>query len=279
MAKQKPGTQLAHGAETIEEKRARILQDATPALRAELDWFQDWFDKEFRHSLLSRRELGNRYKKIYDDTTTGRNTYGVHAVEQISEYFGWDDGVIYNSMKFARLFTEEEVRHLTELRMPDGRLLSFTHIVQVLSIADRAKRKELIDQAVAEGWTSKQLAYEISPDLKPKKPITDRRGRPLAIPRDFDAVLSQMESFADDFLNRADKVWQNERHSLDAKFIDLTADDMTKERAKKIKSVAEKLAELNKTAKRLEEEALAVHKEFLKTLDKKPTPKPITTGK
>ena len=91
--------------------------------------------------------------------------------------------------------------------MPNGQLLSFSHVMQVLSVVDREKRKELIDQAVAKSWTCDQLAFEIAPELKPKKPINDGRGRPLAIPRNFDAVLAQMEAFADDFLNRAEKVF------------------------------------------------------------------------
>jgi len=279
MAKSNSRLHVAYGAETIEEMRARIMQDANPAFRKALEEIQDWHDREARHSILARWDLAQLVKVVFDDVMENRGSkYGVHAIENVCSFFGWDEGVTRNALKLVQQFTKEEIDELCNTQMTNPPPISYSHLLCLMAIPDRGQRKQLIDKAVAENWTSKQLALEVSPDLKPKKPITDRRGRPLAVPRDLDAVLAQMGSFVDDFLNRAEKVWQNERHSLDAKFIDLSTDDITKERAERIKSVADKLGELTKKAKRLQEEALAVHKEFLKILDKKPAPKAIAVS-
>ena len=84
VAKSKNKWELAPGEESIQETRARIRQDAEPALVVELDWFQDFFDRETRDGIRRHWEFGQRYLRIYDDATKNRgNLYGVHAVEQI----------------------------------------------------------------------------------------------------------------------------------------------------------------------------------------------------
>ena len=241
---------------------------------------QDWFDREARYSIKARWDLGVMIKDIHDDVTQHRgNRYGVHAVEQIAQYFGWDQTVIYNSLKLAQQYTEDEIDELCERRMPDGQLLSYSHLMSVITLP-REERKKLIDKAVAESWTCTELARVVVKGKEPARSRTDdKRGRPIGKPKTFDAVLAQMEAFTDDFMNRAIQVWDTDDHSLGAKVADVATDDFTEERARKVKVLAGKLLQVADMAKKLEQQATQVHEVFVQILGaKKPATKLIGTS-
>ena len=274
LAKVETGHQLQPGEESIEEKRASIYQNANPALRKQLDKIQEWFDVDARHSIKVRWELALQIKAIYDDVTEHRgNRYGVHAIDQIRAFFGWDGGVIYSALRIAKQFTQEEIDDLCGKKMPNGQPLSYSHLNSLMGIQDRDKRKELIDKAVEENWTSNDLARAVVQGKEPARlNKEDRRGRPIGKPRNFDLVLAQMEAFADDFLGRAKEVWTTEQHSLDGKMTDFANDDFTVERAGKVKTLAGKLLKVSEMAKTLEQMAVRVHGVFVK-IQKETTPK------
>jgi hypothetical protein len=275
MAKRKtPGTQLQTvpaktelepWQETMEEHRGQIWQNANGAFREKLSQMQNWFDREARASIKARWELGNLIKEIEDDCVNhqGRR-YGIHAIEEISRFFGWDKTVIYNSLRLAKEYAEEEIDELCERRLPDGQLLSYSHLMSVITLR-REERKKLIDRAVEESWTSDQLARVV---IKGKESGNsqkdDKRGRPIGKPRTFDLVLAQMEAFADDFMGRAVVVWDSEEHSLDAKARDFAMEDWTPERAQNLKTVAEKLQKVSEMSKKLAEQTLDIREMFLK---------------
>ena len=254
----KPGTQLERirienqlqsGETSIEENRQRIRRDTTPAFREKLDKCQKWFDREARRSIKARWELGLEIKAVYDDVTDHRGShYGVHAMEEIGDYFGWDDGVVYASLRLAQQFTEEEIDEICAMKTPGGQPVFYSHLMSIINF-EREKRRQLINQAVAESWTAGQLVHvakeekekeererhrhqDQNNDEKPEKSSKeDGRGRPIGKPKSFDAVAAQMEDFADDFLNRSTLVWDSDEHGLFAKMSQLSTDEYTEEHA------------------------------------------------
>jgi hypothetical protein len=265
MAKRKTGKALAPWQDSIEEKRERIYREAPAALQKKIDWLQKWFDKEARDSIKRHYELGQAFKEIHDDATKYQGkTYGIHAVDQIKDYFGWDEGVIYNCMRMVQNFTKEEIDELCAMRMPNGQRLYYSHLLTFLMVADKVKRRQLIERAVAENWTSRQLVYEAAPELAPKKPMKGGRGRPIGIPETFDAVRRQQEQFCDIFLSRAAHVWDTDENGLQAKAADLATADFTEARAGAVRVLADKLAMVSDMAKKLQQQALSVQELMLK---------------
>jgi hypothetical protein len=268
--KSEPQTGLEPAAETIKQVRERIYLAANPALRKELDWFQNWFDRGFRDSIKTRWELAQRIKANYDDVIGNRGRrYGLHAVEMIRKYFGWDEGTIFSSIRLASLFDQEEIDVLCELRMPDGQPLSFTYM-HPLSAIPRAKRKKMIQKAVAENWTSRDFDRYVFYDELPAKRGKGGRGRPIGKTKTFDEVVAQIDAFIEDFMDRAWRVWETEEHSPRGQATKLADKDITPKRAENVKRVAGRLLELAEKAQRIREQLLAVHEQFAKILDEPP---------
>jgi hypothetical protein len=210
---------------------------------------------------------------IYKDVRENRGRiYGTNAMQYICKYFGWNEGVIYNCMRIAEVFTDEEIEAICGMQMPDGKKVYYSHLLALIDVRDRDQRNALIKQTVENSWSAKQLWHEIEPELKSKKPAGDRRGRPVAAPKRFEDVLAQMDAFSDDFLNRAQHVWQHSDHSLSAKLVDLSDDDINEKRANKLVTLANKLSELSRISKELEREVHGVHTEFMRLMAAKPAP-------
>lgn len=263
---------------TIAETRTRIWEKANPKLREEIEWFKNEFERIARDSLRWHYAIGLRFRKIYDDEKSGRRTYGLSAVKRIAAYFQLDVTVLYHCLKLANEFTQAEFDKLCELRMSNGQPISYSHAL-LFSSVKAPERQRIIDSSVAQSWTCERILQEIEPESKKNKPPNDGRGRPLAIPRDLDSMLNQIGSFADDFLERATRVWESEDNSLSVKYGELSPDEHTSERAQRAKVVVDKLEKLANSAKRLRDTVQLVQNKFLKSLEQQPEPKLITDGK
>lgn len=254
--------QLQH--EFTQERVETLLSESPPALREKVTWIRNYFHDEWRRSIVGRYQVAVAIREIYDDVTEkGGAVYGTKAVKIIKKAFGWDDGLIYRALNVADTFTPEKIEDMAQLRLPGGKPLSYSHVTVLSQVEDDRHREKLLQQTVKEGWTTRRLTNAVDQVVpsEPDKP-PERRGRPLAKPRDFDAVLDQQAHFAEDFLNRNDQVWSHAEHSLSAKAKDLDTADFTQERADRLKRHAKVMTLLAQKAKERAEEAMRVHKLF-----------------
>src|SRR5262249_4707130 len=194
--------------------------------------------------------------------------YGAKAIAAIKQAFGWDDGVIYQALHVADAFTPQQIEEITRMRLPGGKPVSFSHVVALSGVEDEGRRQKLLKQAVREGWTSKKLANAAQYQAPEPGKREERRGRPLAKPRDFDAVLDQQASFAQDFLNRDEQVWSRREHSLSGRAEGLDTAEFTPGRADRLKRHAEQMDLLARKGKERAEEAVAVHQGFEEVIRK-----------
>jgi hypothetical protein len=250
------------------DRAEAILDKSPPALREKVTWIRNYFEDEWRRSIVGRYQVAVIIREIYDDVTDSKGSvYGANAVEAIKESFGWDDGIIYKALHVADAFTPEQIDGMAGLRLPGGRPLSYSHVVALAAVDDEGRRQKLLARTVKEGWTSRKLvnAAELPADPQPGEK-EDRRGRPLARPRDLDAVLDQQASFAEDFLNRDQQVWSHAEHSLSAKAENLDTADFTQERADRLKKHAGQMNLLAQKARERADEATGVRALFVKVL-------------
>ncbi len=245
-----------------------ILSESPPALREKVEWIRGSFADEWRRGLVSRYQVAVVIREIYDDVTDNKGSvYGARAVEAIKKAFGWDDSVVYQALHVADAFTPEQIEAVTQMRLPGGRPLSYSHVVVLSRVEDERRREQFLKQTVKEGWTTRKLtsAVDLAASPEPGKPQV-RRGRPLAKPRDFDAVLDQQADFAEDFLSRNDQVWSHPEHALSAKVEDLDAADFTPERANRLTRHAEVMSLLAEKAKERADETTRGHARFAQVL-------------
>jgi hypothetical protein len=254
--------------EIAQGRAEAILDESPPPLREKIDWIRRTFEDDWRRSVVSRYQVAVALREIYDDVTgNGGSVYGARAVEAIQQAFGWDDGVIYQALHVADAFTPEQIEEMTRMRLPGGRPLSYGHVVSLAAVEDEGHREKLLKRAVREGWTARRLANAAAPPAGPRlAKQEDRRGRPVARPRDFDGVLDQQAHFAEDFLNRNDQVWSHPDHSLSAKVEDLGTADFSQERADRLGRHAERMHLLAEKAKERAEEATRVRALFVRVL-------------
>jgi hypothetical protein len=254
--------------EIAQDRVEALLRQSPPALREKIDWIRATIDDEWRRSIVNRYQVAVVIKEVYDDVTEDKGSvYGAKAVEAIKKALGWDDGLIYQALHVADAFTPEQIEAMTQMRLPGGRPLTYSHVVELARVADEGRREKLLKQAVKEGWTTRKLtnAVDLTTSPEPTNP-RERRGRPLAKPKGFDGVLDQQAHFVQDFLNRDEQVWSHPEHCLYAKARSLDAADFTRERADRLKQHADRMNLLARKAKERADEATHIHAFFEKVL-------------
>src|SRR5262245_31984178 len=143
-------------------RRGKILRTMTPACRKKLQYFENWLRKEVDHTLRSRYELGLQVQELYEDERkNGGKLYGKDAIGRICKILCWDDDLIRLALRFVQTFTPEDLERLCSMVLPKGEPLTWSHVRALIPIDDAARRQELLDRTVAEGWTCNELAREI----------------------------------------------------------------------------------------------------------------------
>src|SRR4051812_3369270 len=95
--------------EEAQDRAERILQDSPPTLREKINWIRNYFEDEWRRSILGRYQVAVILREIYDDVTEHNGAvYGAKAVEAIKDMFGWDNGIVYQALNVADAFTPEQ---------------------------------------------------------------------------------------------------------------------------------------------------------------------------
>lgn len=245
-----------------------ILRESPPALREKLAWITSTLADDWRRSIVSRYQIAVAIREIYEDATDNKGTvYGAKAVEAIKKVLGCDDTVIYQALHVADAFTPDQIEGITKMRLPGGKPLTYSHVAMLSRVEDDRDRAKLLKQTVKEGWTTRKLSNAVDLAKGPQADMPqERRGRPLARPKDFDAVLDQQARFAEDFLNRNEQVWSHPDHSLSTKAKNMDTTDFTKDRADRLKRHAEVMSSLAAKAKERAEETTRVHGLFVENL-------------
>ena len=252
-------------------RRATALATMPEPLREKIRWIEDWFKEDTRHNILSRYELGSQIVEVYDDVHERQGgRYGARAVEEIKRYFDWDRTTIYIALAVASVFTREEVVRMAAIVRPNGSPIPFGYLVHLADVEDTDRRETLLSQAVAECWTCNELHYKVRAIVGEKvKPTEERGGRPMAVPKNFDAVLVQQTAAAENFFDRSAKVWSDPEHSLVAYAKELSDNKCTEELAEQLKVHLDKLQRLAQEAKSRADEAQDVYERIRKRLEKR----------
>lgn len=186
-------------------RQEEILRDAPQNLREKLEWIRDWVEDEWKRSVLGRYQIACTIREIYDDVNEQHGgRYGARAVEMIKAFFEWNNNDIYDALQVAEAFTQEEVEAISQRRLLGGSLVSYSHLVALAEEENEDNRRLLLERTVNQNWSSKQLTNAVKRLAEPTRASKgiDRRGRPVAKPKDFDGVLDQQGSFAEDFFKR-----------------------------------------------------------------------------
>jgi hypothetical protein len=248
------------------EERAKTLEKMTPACREKYEYIRTWLLREMDHSLRSRYELGLQVQELYEDERKNAGkTYGRNAIGRICKLLDWDDGIIRSALRFVRTFTPADLDRLCAEVLPTGEPLNWSHIRALLQVETRAKRQELLDRTIQEGWTCTELGRQIVHGDRER--TKDGRGRPPRTPKNFDGAVAQQQESAEKWERQYIRIWAVADRSLMAQAAKLPQDEVTEKRLCQAQRLAHHLRQVADQAVKQAEQAEKVVHEFERILN------------
>ncbi len=141
--------------------------------------------------------------------------------------------------RFASRYTERQVKSLCRLRRPNGLPLHWGHVMYLLSVDDKAQRRELELRAAEHGWTAPELNDAIPDEFRHM--TQPGHGRPLRTPRSPASGLRQLRSEADLLVRRA--------QLMTRVMTSASQQGLSKELGQHVQATAEQLDETAKSAR------------------------------
>jgi len=132
-------------------------------------------------------QLGHKVLKA-DQKNPHKNKYSLGVSVEIAARIGRSRDYVDKARKFASTYTKAELDELCRLRRPDGMPLGPRHVIGLLRIKNKRDRKRFQRKAVVEGWSTRQVAAEISKLLS----TGGSGGRRPKTPKTVDDALMQV---------------------------------------------------------------------------------------
>lgn len=166
----------------FEQRRSRLLQQMTDATRELARDCDARLDRVNRNNVLAFYTIGSRLVEALDSRNEG--TYGSNAARLLADYvpaFNGDVNLLYNLRQFAVTFSEDVVRRYATVKTASGHYLSLQHWFELSKIASEPERMTMLEDAVARGLSSRDLAVRVrSGEVVTKR--TRSGGRKTAVP-------------------------------------------------------------------------------------------------
>lgn len=161
-------------------------------------------------ALEARFSLGESILEIREGD---ENLYGSNAIAQLSSALGISVTEAYVSAAVYEQWTEEDRQMFLSRRMPNGRLITFSHLQELARIGQASRRRKLMEKVYTYGWSTRDLRLEIRKINAKDKPhqvdpvsywkTVDRWLRASEKLRsELDAVRTLLDSSFDEFLKR-----------------------------------------------------------------------------
>ncbi len=171
-------------------------------LRAETLKLSSEIDQLGEDDIRRRHELGLRLVSIRDNTT-GR--YGDDPIKQMTNVMPLSKDGIRLMINLAEAYTTPELDQFMVFRHPvTTERLTWTHVATLARIKDKTKRVRLAEQAVAEGWTSRDLNRRI---IQSHGGPRSKGGRKSKRPGSFRDAVTDITARSATWENAADDIW------------------------------------------------------------------------
>lgn len=116
------------------------------------------------------------------------------------------------AMDFAAAYDERQLGDLLAGRGPDGRPLSLAHVRVLVGVRPPGLRRTFQDRALAEGWSTRELAARVMAHLGNRRP---EAGRKPDQGDDLATTLVRIEAESRRWLNRCRAGWQQAFNQMD----------------------------------------------------------------
>ena len=120
--------------------------------------------KADRQNVQARYEIAVHCQKVREGDGIG-GVYGDRAVARLAKALGWGKSNVYGYANVALAWPDKKnIDELAALEDKHGRPLSWTHIVQLATVATAERRDELIADTLKHGWNVRELRKKLQPN-------------------------------------------------------------------------------------------------------------------
>lgn len=171
------------------------LRNETLRLSLEIDQLKE-------DDIRKRVELGKRLLNIRDDVT---GKYGDDPIKAMGGVMPLSRDGLRPLMVLAETFDDSELSQLLELRHPvTQERLTWTHVMSLTRVKDKTTVFRMAEQAVAEGWTSRDLNRRIIQAHGGRKSKGGRKAKKVAT---FKDCVADITARCSTWENAVDDVW------------------------------------------------------------------------
>ena len=113
-----------------------------------------------QRDVLARYEIAIHCQQVREGDGHG-GKYGAKAVRKLTQALNWSKSAVYDYANVALTWPDQD--KFDELVVKDdkfGKPLSWSHIILLATVSDDARREQLIQDSLQNGWTVRELKME-----------------------------------------------------------------------------------------------------------------------
>lgn len=225
-----------------DKARLELWSQMTPETQKVADSCDQLFAKSQGVSIVYLYQVGVYVSRVLKTNEKNESTYGTKAIKQIADYTRKTETFLYNLKNIALAFEESFVREWSPKMNSEGVCLSLNHWGILAQLKNATEREGWLKKAIANNWSSKELADHINASGTAKRAAPRSGGRTPNRPTSPLLGLHKVEMMANTFVNYTEK---NAKFIFDA--IDtIDPGSVTEALGKKLEETDEALAGLEK---------------------------------
>lgn len=202
-AARRPATALTKRDKELEQQQ-QIVASMNDELREEYQRGLTLLNGATTELLSVYRQLGELISRVASQP----GTYEPASVEKLAIAWNYTPTKLYKARAFFEQYTEDEYAALTQLRTPGGATLTWSHVIPLLSVTDKRRRRALEQLAVRESMSVRELELAVREQTggatNNQRPGSGRRH---VQPKSFTEGVRNFANVAGDLAKRADSVW------------------------------------------------------------------------
>jgi len=197
-------------ANTILSERMRLLDE----MPEELQEVAQLIDKNDTMTLKGGLKLKHRAGVRLMEVKNNPTTYGFDSSEKLAAYFNCSLDYLYKLAKFAETYSEEEITETAKLVVEHSAHVTYSHLSEIATVDSPKRRRELLDQLLAQRQSVRQLRAVIAAE-NPKRKLGGGRKpkRFTSLPAALQSMVKvttgyrkKMEVLGEDLFDRIDEL-------------------------------------------------------------------------
>jgi hypothetical protein len=194
--------------------------------------------KQRTNFLRNIYEIGRIAQEGLDAYEATHSHYGMGLVDQLAEEVGLSARTLRYSLKLVETFSPKEFADLIS-----NPKISWSHVIQLMSIEPPERRQQLLDRTIQESWSSDDLNAAILIAYGRRQ---SSGGRKPAVPKNLNQALSRISKAAQKFRNAMELSWFGDAFDVPSTICDTPPEEITatlKERTAECATLLEAIAE------------------------------------